>query len=802
MNPMPLQPDRGSAGRRCARKARARRSGLACRIWLLLIALLPTSGLASAGQPAPAASAGAYSLSSGAPSVLVVNQQTPNWSRFSDQRGRQVEMLLRHFTSTTTRITQAQYVDGQLFRFDRVVVVGNDAVTPLPSVLLEDLARAGRPVLWLGYGLEQLPVDMATSFGFSPGYVTQEEIPSGVEYHGQRYPAKLADYHQIRIVSPSAQVLATYVGGQEPVPYIVRGNNLWYVNGLPTLSPNYPDPNRDAPSLVFADVLHDFFGSSLSGSHQAVIRLEDVSVHVDPDRVLQTVDYLYSQRVPFAIGVIPAQRLEDGSVVTLGERPELIEALRYAQNRGGTIVLHGYQHTFGSGEDFEFWDPERDAPIAGETWEMYASKVEAGIRTLRNNGIEPRLWETPHYTASPLAYRVFSHYFSHAIENRDPVGCVPYPTGPDEYGQMLIPETIGYINPAEGWTTNDQLRRANLLKIVRDGWAVGYYHPASIPLSELKSLVSGLRQQGYTFADLQTLPTEVRYDYRPGLLSRLVIWSTVHLRDTMPLPYVLALGFWMLLLVRLRQKKQPTNPPVANSIRSARGEGARRSPRFLRRLLAIAGAGLALSAGIWAITHENAVFDSSGSDRLKGWSGLDWTVEYDGYGEVGVESGSASLEPRAVRSPDETSAALALAGDPGWRNYSFTVDMKLERQLRQNSPPNPWEAGWLLFRYQDAGGSYYLAHKTNGLELGKLVPPASSGQEFLVTKADLPAEPGRWYDYRIDVRGSTIKVYVNGKLQITYTDPAPILSGRVGLYTEDAHVLFRHPVVSKIQSGR
>lgn len=523
---------------------RACRRHLTLKLWLL-VGLLLVGGLASAGQSARAIPASTESLAPGAPSVLLINQKSPNWPKDSDQRGRQVEMLLRHFTPSTTKISEDQYADDQLFGFDYVVVVGNDAGTPLPFVLLEDLARADQPVLWLGYGLDRLPVDIAATYGFSPSYAVEEDAPSWVEYRGQRYTTDLvaSDYlASIRIASSSVQLLATYGGGRAPVPYILRGGNLWYVNGLPRLDTDYPDrniggpptKNLDAPPHIFADVLHDFFGTSITESQQALIRLEDVSVHVDPDRLIEIVNYLHSQQVPFALGLIPAQRYNDGSVVGLSERPKFVKALRYAQDHGGTIVLHGYNHTFGSGEDYEFWDIENNAPLSGETWDTYAHKVEDGIRILRDHGLEPRLWETPHYAGSPLAYQVFSHYFSHAIENREPVEWLPYPAGPDEYGQMLIPETIGYINPAEGWTVDAQLERADLLRIVRDGWAVGFYHPASIPQSELESLVKGLRQQGYTFVDLRTLPTEVRYDYRPNLLRRTTTWVMVDLGLSSP----------------------------------------------------------------------------------------------------------------------------------------------------------------------------------------------------------------------------------------------------------------------------
>jgi hypothetical protein len=210
---------------------------------------------------------------------------------------------------------------------------------------------------------------------------------------------------------------------------------------------------------------------------------------------------------------------------------------------------------------------------------------------------------------------------------------------------------------------------------------------------------------------------------------------------------------------------------------------------------------LVLLSGILLFSGRNILMSQewseewSGSDRLRGWSNLDWTVAYDGYGEVGLENRSASLRPMTSERPIESHAALALTGGSNWRDYTFAARMSLRQQLRQNSPPNEWEAGWLLFRYMDGARSYYLIHKTNGIELGKLVPPRGEGQVFLVTKPTPHAVPGRWYDYRIEVRGANIKVFIDDELQIDYTDPNPILRGGVGLYTEDAHVHFRQPTV-------
>jgi hypothetical protein len=802
------------------------------RLWLVMVAMFLAVALPSDGRSVRADDLALDGVSEvptgvapGAPKVLLIKQESPEWPEYSEQ----IEMVLRHFTPNTITVSTEQYTDEQLLDFDRVVMLHNET-TPLPSVLLEDLARADQPILWLGYGLNQLPVDVGTTFGFSLDGVKEENLPTGVEYRGQRYPAELIDYYPVRIIKPSSQVLATYTYSDKrtPVPYIVQGDNLWFVNGLPAPAGDKPDPESDAPFLVFADVLHEFFGTSTTSSRQAVIRLEDVSVHIPPARLTKIVDYLHSQRIPFAIGVIPAQRMKDGSIVELSDRPDFVRVLRYAQDHGGTIVLHGYHHTFGSGEDYEFWDEKRRAPIAGETRDMYAHKVEDGIRILRNNGIEPRLWETPHYAASPLAYEVFSHYFSHTIENRNPVPWLPYPAGPDQYGQMVIPENIGYVHPAEDANRSIelQLRRAKTLRIVRDSWAVGFFHPASVELPKLKSLIEGLQRQGYTFADLRALQTEVRYDYSPDALTRVRTWLKVDLKMSqaqldqrlesrfawwpavrlVPWLPMLLVGSTILFLVRLRKQWQPGKAVARSVVESARIPGSSRASRPARWQTMMLISVLVLFSGILLFSGRNTLMSQewseewSGRDRLRGWSNLDWTVAYDGYGEVGLENRSASLRPMTSERPTESHAALALAGGSNWHDYTFAARMSLQQQLRKNSAPNEWETGWLLFRYMDGARSYYLIHKTNGIELGKLVPPRGEGQVFLVTKPRPRAVPGRWYDYRIEVRGANIKVFIDDELQIDYTDPNPILRGGVGLYTEDAHVHFRQATVKHTPS--
>jgi len=177
------------------------------------------------------------------------------------------------------------------------------------------------------------------------------------------------------------------------------------------------------------------------------------------------------------------------------------------------------------------------------------------------------------------------------------------------------------------------------------------------------------------------------------------------------------------------------------------------------------------------------------SDDFSGTLGK-WDIVYTGYGTVAIENGLLSMAPMVSKAPSETHAPLVAVNsnswNSAWNDYSFSVKMNTTQQLRVGSTPNPWEVGWLLFRYADAQHFYYFIKKTNGIELGKF---NNGSQTFFVTADNPKLTLNTWDSYSIAVKGNNIKVSVNGTQVANYTDTnSPYLTGRIGLYDEDTHV--------------
>jgi len=175
-------------------------------------------------------------------------------------------------------------------------------------------------------------------------------------------------------------------------------------------------------------------------------------------------------------------------------------------------------------------------------------------------------------------------------------------------------------------------------------------------------------------------------------------------------------------------------------------------------------------------------------------AGRAWRVVYNGYGKVLVSTGHRadiiSLRPASPSGAESSHAALVLSRR-GWRDMSVEIRVRTTRQLRRPQP-NPWEVGWLLWHYQDDTHFYYLALKPNGWELGKEDPAYPGNQHYLATGNSPNFALGSWYLVRVRQHGAAIDVAVDGKPLARITDTQdPYLSGRIGLYAEDALATFQ-----------
>ena len=166
-----------------------------------------------------------------------------------------------------------------------------------------------------------------------------------------------------------------------------------------------------------------------------------------------------------------------------------------------------------------------------------------------------------------------------------------------------------------------------------------------------------------------------------------------------------------------------------------------------------------------------------------------WTAVYHGYGEVTGDNRTFLLSPKAPDRPRDTHAALIVTRQ-SYRDFAATVLVRTERQLR-TPKPQPWEVGWVLWRYRSPQHFYALVLKPTGWELSKQDPRFTGGQRFLASGRTPTFAVGSWHRIGIVHVGNRVDVSADGRFLTRFTDQEdPYLSGSLGLYSEDARAHF------------
>jgi uncharacterized protein YdaL len=494
-----------------------------------------------------AAKSGKAAPGGGTAKTLILYDTTGDYGWLGEVYATQAANLSSHFGSWTAAPV-GNYRAGDLGAYTAVIYLGSTYDEPLPAAFLDDVAATAKPVTWVYDNIWQLTgrtASFAANHGFSSGLFDFTDVAE-VDYKGRKLTRDTQGKSGIMNLSISdaskLTTLATAVRADGTTfPWAVRSGNFTYVGEIP-----FAYVTHDDRYLAFADLLFDALAPSNAGAtvverHRALVRIEDVGPDADPAELRAVTDYLWSQKVPFSVAVYPRYRdplgvHSKGKDYTLLNKPRVVAELKYMQSKGGTLLVHGYTHQFGtipnpydgvSANDFEFYAAHIDAnnnvvydgPVPGDSTAWATDRVTSARLLFPAAGLgNPTTFEFPHYAGSAVDYQAVNSllgkrydrglYFPGVLTGskidyaRQFGQFFPYSVR-DVYGSVIIPENIGNVEP-EPFNNHPPRLPADILAsagrnlVVRDGMASFFYHPY-LGTDYLKDLITGIRAQGYTF---------------------------------------------------------------------------------------------------------------------------------------------------------------------------------------------------------------------------------------------------------------------------------------------------------------
>jgi len=480
-------------------------------------------------------------------SALILYDSTGQYGWIGEVHSRLLANLLGHFPCAYQIVPVESYHAGDLSRYKAGFYLGSTYDNPLPAAFLQDALTTTNPLCWFKYNLLQLDDGAAMGAQFEAKFGFRFEfIDAGfgtITYKGESFSKNELDpdLGRTTILDPNrAQVPALAIEDltSNTMPYVVRSSNFWYIADLP-----FSYMSEEDRYLIFADLLHDILQIDHPASRRALLRLEDIDPAYSTDLMRQAADYLAGEGIPFGVAVIPYYTDPLGyynsgipESAAMSQVPEFVDALKYMVSKGGQLVMHGYTHQYDNvanpftavtGDDYEFFRVTYDAqtnivdymPVPEDAKPWVQNRLNSGLQEFRQSGLTAVAWETPHYAASALDYPIFAATFPLTYQRvlyfdsteTHPAGqFFPYPIEKDFYGQKILPENLGNIDPSWWFTyaprlPSDLLRAAQKNRVIRDGWASAFFHPY-LDLAYLQELVSGVKALGFAYAPLTDSP--------------------------------------------------------------------------------------------------------------------------------------------------------------------------------------------------------------------------------------------------------------------------------------------------------
>lgn len=426
-----------------------------------------------------------------------------------------VRTLLGRFSSNIELLKLSNY-DNEISKtyYSHIFIIGinensysNDEKT---NTLINSLDSYKGVICWLGYGIENL----LEYKKYNLEYIKKTNNINSVTYKGKEY--NLDEQYLFNIVKSTdknSKIIGTISDTVNEYLYIVNDKNLFYVSKL----------DLDGVLFyIFCDSLNDVFNVKTFNKGRIFVRIEDVHAFREPKELIKIADYLSNKNIPFTIALIPAYvNPKNHKITTLSESPEIVKAVKYMQDKGGTVILHGYTHQYKneevSGEGYEFWDGEKDEPLKENMKVFVKDRVLKGLRICIENGIYPLAFEAPHYAIESEGYKELKKYFSTYVgqqQNNDKkfsTNTYPYVIRDTEEFNIFIPENLGYIDPEDKFTFQNIKENLDIVSIVR-GFSGGFFFHSYLDIKYLKDTVEYLEKQNIEFMNLRDFDNWVKVD--------------------------------------------------------------------------------------------------------------------------------------------------------------------------------------------------------------------------------------------------------------------------------------------------
>lgn len=233
-----------------------------------------------------------------------------------------IQAVLKRFDTHVETLTASKVAVEDLKKADFIVLAGISGFPKLQNDVLKYLQSSPKPVVAIGAA-----ASFASSDSLSSAKASKPIDKATMGYRDREWTLRVDPFYDAAPKGVGLLAGITSSRGLQPLAWRV-GNRFGFAS-LPSEAPL---------TMVFSDILLDFYGMDQTGAPGLVFVVQDYNPSCNPATLRRVADYFAHQKTPF---VVTTQMKEIPLGVEIAPREEFLDALRYAQARGARIFLRG-----------------------------------------------------------------------------------------------------------------------------------------------------------------------------------------------------------------------------------------------------------------------------------------------------------------------------------------------------------------------------------------------------------------------------------------------------------------------------
>ncbi len=362
-----------------------------------------------------------------------------------------IKNILGFYGGKGTYINSSEYTSKEVSSYDKVIIISENLNAENVD-LISDLRNFDGGIFWIGSGVEQ---------------ILSEDIYKDEDKHG----------------------------------IVWHRNNVWNMVII---------PNESESFFILSEAFNDFFGRENNKGYEMLLKITDIDIQSDIDKLRKIADYLYEENVPFIVVLNEIENVTgiqgDNKQINHYKIKELFKVINYMEDKGGSVMIKNNPSIYGKVNDIVRKDYSK------KTEEKYRNLQEF-IEECARNGIYPLGVEVSKSEEKTQEFQVLKEMFTTFTYSLDSNLNFKYPFIIKDYKDTynIITENIGIINGNnKRWLEDIEYNIKKLYQVKGSTGAIAF--SSSLDIEYLRELIKTTGRIGVNYISLKNMNNKVTFN--------------------------------------------------------------------------------------------------------------------------------------------------------------------------------------------------------------------------------------------------------------------------------------------------